>query len=164
MPEPNADATERLMAVLEATIAKLMSHAQPEHRFRFVSAAQSLPYSAAYATWVKNGEVGPQSVASIAEMRASVYELAESASELRAFPKVAAVAGVELAEAALAGLKAGHIILPYTALRGFIERTAHAVATAALVKRIKDAAPDGPLAPVLELSATIHKALHATQR
>jgi hypothetical protein len=34
MPEPNADATERLMAVLEATIAKLMSHAQPEHRFR----------------------------------------------------------------------------------------------------------------------------------
>ncbi|WP_426422538.1 hypothetical protein [Bradyrhizobium genosp. A] len=162
--EPSANATDRLIDVLETTIAKLVPHAQPEHRFRFVSAAQSLPYSAAYALWIKGGEVGPQPVASVAEMRASVYNQAESASELRAFTKVAAVAGVELAEATLAGLRAGHIILTYTALRGLIERIAHAVATAALLKRIGDAPLDGPLTPILELSETIHKALYATQR
>jgi hypothetical protein len=163
-PEPSANATERLIAVLETTITKLMAHTQPEHRFRFVSAAQTLPHSAVYALWIKNGEVGPQPMASVAEMRATVYGQAVSASELRAFPKVAAVAGVELAEATLAGLKAGHIILTYTALRGFIERTAHSVATAAMLKRINDAPLDGPLTPVLELSETIHKALYATQR
>jgi hypothetical protein len=141
-----------------------MTHAQPEHRFRFVSAAQSLPYARAYALWIKNGEVGPQPVASTAEMRATVYDQAESASELRAFPKVAAIAGVELAEATLAGLRAGHIIITYTALRGLIERTAHAFATAAKLGKIKNAPVDGPLGPVLELSGTIHKALYATQR
>jgi hypothetical protein len=116
------------------------------------------------ALWIRNGEVGPQPTASTAEMRATVYDQAESASELRAFRKVAAVTGVELAEATLAGLRAGHIILTYTALRGLIERTAHAFATAAKLKKIKDAHVDGPLAPVLELSETIHKALYATQR
>jgi hypothetical protein len=44
-----------------------MTHAKPEHRFRFVSAAQSLPYTTAYALWIKNGQVGPQPMASIAE-------------------------------------------------------------------------------------------------
>jgi hypothetical protein len=163
-PQPSASATEKLIAVLEATRAKLIAHAQPEHRFRFVSFAQSQPNTAAIALWVENGKVGPQPMASIAEMRATVYEQAEPASELRAFPRVAAVAGVELAEATLAGLRAGQIILSYTALRGLIERTAHAFATAAKLGKIKNAPIDGPLAPVLELSGTIHKALYATQR
>jgi hypothetical protein len=163
-PQPSAIAAERLIAVLEATRAKLMTHAQPEHRFRFVSASQSLPYATAYALWIKNGEVGPQPMATTAEMRATVYDQAESASELRAFPKVAAVAGVELVEATLAGLRAGHIILTYTALRGLIERTAHAFATATKLGKLRDAPVDGPLAPVLELNETIHKALYATQR
>jgi hypothetical protein len=44
-PQASAIATEKLIAVLEATRAKLMTHAEPEHRFRFVSAAQSLPNS-----------------------------------------------------------------------------------------------------------------------
>jgi hypothetical protein len=162
-PQPSASATERLIAVLEATRAKLMTHAQPEHRFRFVSAAQALPYTA-YALWIKNGEVGPQPMASNAEIRATIYDQARSASELRAFPKVAAVAGVELAEATLAGLRSGHIIVTYTALRGLIERTAHAFVIAAKLGKIRNAPVDGPLDPVLELSGTIHKALYATQR
>jgi hypothetical protein len=62
-PQPTASATEKLIAVLEATRAKLMTHAQPEHRFRFVSAAQSRPYAMAYALWIKNGEVGTQPMA-----------------------------------------------------------------------------------------------------
>src|SRR5215470_4489633 len=98
-PQASANATEKLIGVVEATLAKLMIHAKPEHRFRFVSAAQSLPYATALAHWIKNGEKGPQPTASIAEMRAAVYDQAESASELRAFSKVAGVAGVELAEA-----------------------------------------------------------------
>jgi hypothetical protein len=55
-----------------------MTRAEPEYRFRFVSAVQSLPYAAAYALWIKNGEVGPPPMASIAEMRAAVYDQAES--------------------------------------------------------------------------------------
>jgi hypothetical protein len=98
LSEPSANATEKLIRALEGTLAELMKHAEPEHRFRFVSAAQSLPYATAYALWIKNGEIGPQPVASIAEMRAAVYDQAESASELRAFRKVAAVASVELTE------------------------------------------------------------------
>jgi hypothetical protein len=62
-PQPTASATEKLIAVLEATRAKLMTRAQPEHRFRFVSAAQSRPYAMAYALWIKNGEVGTQPMA-----------------------------------------------------------------------------------------------------
>jgi hypothetical protein len=103
-------------------------------------------------------------VASIAEMRAAVYDQAKSASELRAFRKVAGVASVELAQATVAGLKAGHIIITYTALRGLIERIAHTVATAAKLKSIKETPIDGPLTPVLELSETIHKALYGTRR
>jgi hypothetical protein len=49
-------------------------------------------------------------------------------------------------------------------LRGFIERTAHAVATATQLKGIKDAPIDGPLTPVLDLSETINKALYGTLR
>jgi hypothetical protein len=67
-------------------------------------------------------------------------------------------------EGAVDGLKSGHIILTFTALRGLIERTAHAVATAAQLKSIKETPVDGPLTPVLELSETIHKALYATRR
>ncbi|TAJ71579.1 MAG: hypothetical protein EPO45_20150, partial [Sphingobium sp.] len=103
-------------------------------------------------------------MATVAEMRATVYDQAESASELRAFPKVAAVAGAELVEATLAGLRAGHIIVTHTALRGLIERTAHVFATAAKLEKIKSAPVDGPIVPVLELSETIHKALYATHR
>lgn len=163
-PQASAIATDKLIAILEATRVKLMKHAQPEYQFRFVSAAQSLAYGTAYALWIKNGAVGPQPTATAAEMRAAVYTQAESASELRAFPKIAAVAGVELVEAILAGLRAGHIIVTYTALRGLVERTAHAFATATKFGEIKNAPVDGPLVPVLELSETIHKALYATQR
>jgi hypothetical protein len=127
-----------------------MTHAEPEHRLRFVSAAQSLPYATTYVLWVKNGGLGPQPVASIAEMRVAVYDQAKSASELRAFRKVAGVASVELAQPTVAGLKAGHIIITYTALRGLIERIAHTVATAAKLKSIKETPPlnrAGPTAP-----------------
>ena len=87
MPCLQPNATEKLIAALEATLAKLMTHAKPEHRFRFVSAAQSLPYTTAYALWIKNGAVGPQPMASIAEMRAAVYNQAELRERFRArFP------------------------------------------------------------------------------
>lgn len=46
--QSTASATEKLIAVLEETRSKLMTSAQSEHRFRFVSAAQSLPYLTAY--------------------------------------------------------------------------------------------------------------------
>jgi hypothetical protein len=157
-------ATEKLISALEATLAKLMIHAEREHRFRFVSPAQHMPIATDLALWAKNGSVGPQPMASIAEMRGVFYDLAIPASQLRTFPKVASVTGFELAEATLAGLKAGRIIVTYTALRGFIERTAHAVAIAAQLKSIKDAPVDGPLTPVLELGETIHKALYGTTR
>ena len=112
---------KKLIAVLERTISDLSEFVRSEHRFRFVSSAQSLPYTSAFAEWVKNGEKGPQPSATVAEMRAAVYDQAESASELRAFSKVASVAAVELGEATLAGLKFGQVIVTYTALRGFIE-------------------------------------------
>lgn len=163
-PPPSVDATEKLIAVLEATQVKLRIYAQSQHLFRFVSVRQAVPHVTAYAHWTRDGEVGTQPMASPAEMRAVVYDQAKSASELRAFPKVVAVAGVELVEATLAGLKAGHIIPTYTALRGFIERTAHALATAAKLKEIENVPVDGPLTVVLELSELIHRALYGTQR
>jgi hypothetical protein len=64
---------------------------------------------------------------------------------LMAFPNVASVAGIELAEVAVAGLKADRVIISYTALRGFIERTAHAAALAEALAPIKLAPIDGPL-------------------
>jgi hypothetical protein len=151
-----------LVAALERAILELSLNVESEHRFRFVSFRQSGPFVSAYAEWVKGGERGVPPVASTAEMRAAVYENAESASELRAFPKVVSVAGIELAEAALAGLRAGQIIVTYTALRGFIERT-HATAVASAVSKIKKAPDDGPLTPVLELSDVIHRSLYATR-
>jgi hypothetical protein len=153
-----------LVAALERAILELSLNVESEHRFRFVSFRQSAPFVSAYAEWVKGGESGVQPVASTAEMRAAVYDQAQSASELRAFPKVVSVAGIELAEAALAGLKAGQIIVTYTALRGFIERTAHATAVASAVSKIKKAPDDGPLTPVLELGDVIHRSLYATRR
>lgn len=162
--ELDAVVKKKLIAVLERTISDLSEFVRSEHRFRFVSSAQSLPYTSAFAEWVKNGEKGPQPSATVAEMRAAVYDQAESASELRAFSKVASVAAVELGEATLAGLKFGQVIVTYTALRGFIERAAHAAAIAAAVRKIKDAAADGPITPVLELSEIIHRSLYGTRR
>ena len=54
--------------------------------------------------------------------------------------------------------------MTYTALRGFIERTAHTTRVAVALRPIKDAPIDGPLTPVLDLSEVIYKALYATQR
>jgi hypothetical protein len=156
--------TRSLISVLERAVSDLSQRVGSEHRFRFVSATQALPYSSAYAEWVKNGETGPPPPAAPAEMRAVIYSQAESASELRAFSKVASVAAVELAEAALAGLNAGQVIFTYTALRGFVERTAHASAIAVALRKIKDAPADGPLTSVLDLSEVIHKSLYATRR
>lgn len=153
-----------LISILENAVAHLSKYAQGRHRFRFVSSAQVVPYTVALAQWAKNGRQGPQPPTTIAEMRAAIYAQAKPASDLKAFSKVASVAGVELAGAALAGLKAGQVVVTYTALRGFIERTAHATATAAALRNIKTAPIDGPLTPVLELSEVIYKALYATQR
>ena len=97
-------------------------------------------------------------------MRATIYDQAKSASEMRAFSKVASVAAVELAEATLAGIKAGQVVVAYTALRGFIERTAHVATIAETLRKIKSAPPDSHLTPALELSDVIHKALYGTQR
>jgi hypothetical protein len=83
---------------------------------------------------------------------------------LMAFPNVASVAGIELAEVAVAGLKADRVIISYTALRGFIERTAHAAALAEALAPIKLAPIDGPLTAVLELSDVVSRALYGTQR
>jgi hypothetical protein len=164
LQKPSVDTTKRLISVLQNTIFELSKHVQSEHRFRFVSSTQALAYNAPFADWVKSGEVGPLPSASPAEWRAAVYDQAESASELKAFSKVACVAAVELAEAALSGLNAQRIIVTYTALRGYIERTAHAAAIVASLRKIKEAPIDGPLTPVLELSEVIHKALYGTRR
>lgn len=153
-----------LIAILDEVVALLKRRVQTAHRFRMVSNARAVPYSIAFAKWVGSGELGPQPTATTAEMRAAIYDQAASASELRAFSKVASVAAVELAETAVAGLKAGQVVVTYTALRGFIERTAHAAATADALRTIKAAPINGPLTPVLELSEVIHKALYGTQR
>jgi hypothetical protein len=162
--EQTVEATRRLIAILEDAVFLLKKRAQTPHRFRFVSNAQAVPYSIAYAEWVRSGELGPQPMATTAEMRAAIYDQATSASELRAFSIVASVAAVELAETAVLGLKAGQVLVTYTALRGLIERTAHAAATADVLRTIKKAPPDGPLTPVLELSEVIHKSLYGTHR
>jgi hypothetical protein len=162
--EQTAEPAQQLISILEEAIYFLARRVQTVHRFRFVSSAQALPSSVAFAQWVRNGRLGPEPIATIAELRATVYDQAESASQLIAFPKVASVVAVELAEAAVGGLRAGQVIVTYTALRGFIERTAHAAALAEALRNIKAAPLDGPLTPVLELSEVINKALYGTQR
>jgi hypothetical protein len=162
-PPADSDATEKLIVVLQAMLVELKRHADPAHKFRFVSGAQAQPI-VAYARWIKNGGTGPEPVVSMAEFRAGLYDQAETASQLRTFPKVAGVAGVELAEATLAGLTSGHIIVTYTVLRSLIERTAHAVATAKKLRNLKDVQVDGAFDPVWEHSETIFTALYGTQR
>ena len=98
---------KRLVSVLNEAVSNLTSHVQSPHRFRFVSAAQALPHTTALALWVKGGEVGQPPEATIGEIRAAIYSQSESASELKAFAKVASVAAAELASAAIAGLEAG---------------------------------------------------------
>jgi hypothetical protein len=104
-----------------------------------VSAGQSLSYATAYVQWEKGGRVGPAPQGTVGEMRAAVYDQAESASAIKVFSKVASVTGID--EAVLAGLKAGRFVVTYTALRRFIERTAHSVAIAEALKDIKTAPP-----------------------
>ena len=135
-------------------------------RFRFVSAVQALPYTVAFANGRRAG--APRTPATGFDSTNGGGDLAQggkSASELRAFSKVASIAAVsQLGDAALAGLRDGRIIVTYTALRGFIERTAHTTRVAVALRPIKDAPIDRPLTPVLDLSEVIHKALYATQR
>jgi hypothetical protein len=80
--ELTLEATSRLITILEDAVFLLKKRAQTPHRFRFVSNAQAVPYSIAYAEWVRSGELGPQPMATTAEMRAAIYDQATSASEL----------------------------------------------------------------------------------
>ena len=127
--------TERAIRALEQTITLLRRRVQEPYHFRFVNQAQPKPV-AAFFLWDRNGRVGPQPSFSLAEFRAAIYDQACAASKLAAFPKVASVSAVGLADTAVERLKAGDISITYTALRGFIERTAHAVALARSVKTL----------------------------
>jgi hypothetical protein len=89
-------AVKRLVSLLSEAVSNLTSHVQSPHRFRFVSAAQAIPHTTALAFWVKGGEVGPPPEATVGEVRAAIYSQSESASELKAFAKVASVAAAEL--------------------------------------------------------------------
>src|SRR5262245_25064452 len=46
----SVDSTAKLISTLESAVARLSNYAQ-KHRFRFVSAAQSLPFTRAFAEW-----------------------------------------------------------------------------------------------------------------
>jgi hypothetical protein len=151
---------ERAICALEQTIDDLKQRVQKPYQFRFVSPAQARPYAVAYANWERNGRLGPQPVGSAADVRAVIYDLASSASELAAFPKIASVSATELAQTAVERLKAGDFIISYTVLRGFIERTAHALAQSVTV--LETTRLDGPPTPVWELSEIISKSLYGT--
>jgi hypothetical protein len=153
-----------LIAVLEDAVRQLNQNVLTSHRYRMVSNLQAVPYAVAFGKWVKDGEQGPPPTGSTAEIKAVIYDQASSAAELKAFSVVSNVAAAELGESAVLGLREGKIIISFTSLRGFIERTAHARATADAVRPILEAPMDGPLTPVLELSEKIHKAMYGTQR
>ena len=120
----------KLVASLEALISASSKRVEKKHEFRTVSAAKATPYSLSFASWERNGRVGPQPNGTSAEIRAALYALAETASELRAFLIVTNVVMVELAEAAIVGLRDGRIVVAFTTLRGLIERIALAAALA----------------------------------
>ncbi|HEY8161975.1 MAG TPA: hypothetical protein VIF34_06880 [Methylocystis sp.] len=162
--DKSSEHVSKLIIALEAMIAVSSRRIEKKHEFQFVSSAQSGPYSLAFAQWERRGRVGPPPYATPAQIRAAIYAQAESASQLKAFVKVASVMMVELAEVAVAGLREGRIVVAYTALRGLIERIAHATAFADALTIIRSAPRDGPLTPVLELSEVINKALYGTQR
>jgi hypothetical protein len=154
----------RLIAGLEALISASTKRIQKRNEFRAVSQVQSLPYQVALFEWDRKGRIGPEPYARPAEIRAMIYAHAEPASKINAFVKVAGVMIIELAEATIDGFREDRIIVAYTALRGLIERIAHATAFADALATVKSAPRDGPLTPVLELSEVVHKALSGTQR
>jgi hypothetical protein len=84
-----------------------------------------------------------------------IYAQAEPASKINAFVRVTSVIMVELAEATINSLREDRIVVAYTALRGLIERIAHATALAEALATLRSAPRDGPLTPVLELSDLI---------
>jgi hypothetical protein len=159
-----SEQVSKLVAALEAMISASSKRVDKKHEFRFTSARQARRYSAPLASWDRNGRVGPPPVGTPGEVRAAFYSNAETASELKAFVIVANVMMVELAEAVLAGLRDGRIVVTFMALRGLIERIAHTNALAGTLTTIKATAADENWTAVHELYEPIHKALYGTQR
>ena len=154
----------KLVASLEALIASSSRRVGKKYEFLFVSQAQAKPFTVAFANWERRGRAGPPPKGTPAEIRAALYAQAETASELKAFVIVTSVMIVELAEAAIVGLRDGRIVVAYTALRGLIERIALAAWLSDTVETIKSVPQDKSFTPVLELHEVIHKALYGTQR
>ena len=149
----------KLIASLEALIASSSRRVGKKYEFLFVSQAEAKPFTLAFANWERRGRAGPLPEGTPAEFRAALYAQAETASELKAFVIVTSVMIVELAEAAIGGLRDGRIVVAYTALRGLIERIALAAWLSDTVVTIKSVPQDKSLTPVLELHEVIHKAL-----
>jgi hypothetical protein len=78
--------------------------------------------------------LGAEPIASPAIFRAMIYDQAKPASQLAAFCRVVSVTALEFAEAAVEGFRSGRVVVPYAAMRCFIERTAHAAAITDAVK------------------------------
>lgn len=159
-------AKEQIVAALDEAIVALKVRVSKPYSFRFVSQQQALPIVTAYAKWATPGQTGLQPTATAAELRAAIYDQARPASELAAFLRVSNVSALELAQTAVEGFMAGQVIVPYSVLRSFIERTAHAAALADVLKALPTTTTplDVPLKPLLELSGNIRKALYGTQR
>lgn len=79
------------------------------------------------------------------DARAAIYDQAKIASQFDGVSQCRECGRDRAGGSAVAGLKADRVIISYTALRGFIERTAHAAALAEALAPIKLAPIDVPL-------------------
>lgn len=120
------DPGERIAVALGTTIDAVRRRIAKPYDFCFISQQQASHWPMAVDRWSKAGRVGARPRAPKAEIRSVIYDQAMAASQLAAFYRVVSVTAVEFAEAALLGFREGQIVVPYSSLRCFVERTAHA--------------------------------------
>ncbi len=154
-----------LLSSLDTLNASAAERIRTPYEFRLISQAQARPYSLAFTKWVQTGRTGSAPEGTPAEIRASIYAQAETASELKAFVVVASVVIVELTDATIVAFNDGRIVVAHTALRCLIERIANASAVADAVSSLKsEQVQEIEIFPLLEVSEIITRALYGTQR
>jgi hypothetical protein len=160
-------AKAQIISALELAVADLTRRVQRNYNFRFVGEQEGRRFRLAMHDWINGGSAGPSPQATTRrELRETIYSLAESAKQLTAFPRVCSVASIELAESALGGLNAGRVIVPFSALRGLIERIAVAATLAGSLKTFGQSSTPlkSPLDPVIDAGHAAYKSLYATRR
>lgn len=100
------------------------------------------------------------------EYRAMIYAATKPAGQLADFLRVASVSSYELAEIAFQGFDGQRITVPFTALRGLIERIAHIVALSEDLRPLSESIlpPKKPWEPLFGVRDRIARALLGTQR